>query len=257
MSETQSAKFVWQWNWKVLLFCALLLPLLISLGFWQLQRAAEKQQIVDRYDANRSASPAAITDLDSVEDLQYRPAWISGELDGDKIIFLDNRVKHGKPGYEVLQLLRIEGDSRAVLVNRGWLPAPLDRQQLPDVQTPAGKVQLRGSLYRSLEEGFQLDDGVRGIERWPARIGWISVVRAEQLFQSDLYPYRLRLDRDSRGALETGWMLVNVQPEKHTAYAVQWFSMALVLLVLTLFASSNLGPLIKNRKAKRDQSDTQ
>ena len=38
---------------------------------------------------------------------------------------------------------------------------------------------------------------------------------------------------------------VAVQPEKHTAYAVQWFVMAAVLLVMTLIANSNVGSWIK------------
>jgi cytochrome oxidase assembly protein ShyY1 len=41
-----------------------------------------------------------------------------------------------------------------------------------------------------------------------------------------------------------------VQPAKHTGYAVQWFVMALVLLLMTLIANSNLAEWLKQRSAK-------
>mgnify|MGYP000143624448 CR=1 FL=1 len=61
--------------------------------------------------------------------------------------------------------------------------------------------------------------------------------------------YQLRLDQDSPGALQTGWAAVSVQPAKHTGYAVQWFVMALVLLLMTLIANSNLVEWLKQRSA--------
>ncbi|MEH6467692.1 MAG: hypothetical protein V7722_08675, partial [Porticoccus sp.] len=51
-----------------------------------------------------------------------------------------------------------------------------------------------------------------------------------------------------QGVLEAGWALVSVQPGKHTGYAVQWTALALVLMVLTLFANSNLGGVISTRR---------
>ena len=64
--------------------------------------------------------------------------------------------------------------------------------------------------------------------------------RASELFGRPFYAYQLRLDRDSPGALQTGWPTVAVQPEKHTAYAVQWFTMAAVLVIMAISAMSNL-----------------
>jgi cytochrome oxidase assembly protein ShyY1 len=108
-------------------------------------------------------------------------------------------------------------------------------------------VQLRGSLYRNLRGGYRLDDGIKKIREWPTRVGWISVERAEELYDEEFYFYQLRLDSDSIGALDTGWVTVAVQPEKHIGYAVQWFAMALVLMIMTLIANSNFGSWIKRK----------
>lgn len=240
-------KFKWQPNGKLLLLVLCLFPLLMFLGFWQLERAVEKQGIVDEFTVNRQAAPAGIEALDGDDNLQYRTALLVGVLDADRRVILDNRVKLGRPGYEILEVLSIEGFEQKILVNRGWVPAALDRDVLPDVPSVLGQVELRGAMYRTLG-GYRLDDGVGVITQWPARVGWISSDRAAVLFAEEFYPYQLRLEAASPGALTTGWVTVAVQPAKHTGYAVQWFAMAAVLLLMTVIANSNLTDWLKSKR---------
>lgn len=239
--------FHWQPNKNLLLLCLCLFPLLIALGFWQLDRAAEKQRILNQYNANQQASPAGVEALRSESNLQYRSAWLEGELDASRRIILDNRVANGKPGYEILEALTVAGIEQKILVNRGWVPASLDRSILPQIEAVKGQVQFRGALYQTLG-GYRLDDGITQVAQWPARVGWISAERAETLFGEGFFPYQLRLDQDSPGALQTGWATVTVQPSKHTGYAVQWFAMALVLLIMAVIANSNLADCLKQRR---------
>ena len=251
-SHTTQESFTWQPNVKIIVFSLLLLPLLIGLGFWQLERAEEKRKIVDEFSLNQQLPPARVEDLMLEENHQYRAAWLSGKLDGTRRVFIDNRVKYGRPGYEVFEVmivpeLSLQGKNRSLLVNRGWVPASLDRNKLPNIDSVEGKVQLRGSLYRNLRGGYRLDDGIKKIRERPTRVGWISVERAEELYDEEFYFYQLRLDSDSIGALDTGWVTVAVQPEKHIGYAVQWFAMALVLMIMTLIANSNFGSWIKRK----------
>ena len=240
-------KFNWQPNGKLILLVLCLFPLLMFLGFWQLERAVEKQGIVDEFTVNRQAPPAGIEALDGDDNLQYRTALLVGELDADRRVILDNRVKFGRPGYEILEVLSIEGFEPKILVNRGWVPAALDRDVLPDVPSVLGQVELRGAMYRTLG-GYRLDDGIGVITQWPARVGWISSDRAAVLFAEEFYPYQLRLEAASPGALTTGWVTVAVQPAKHTGYAVQWFAMAAVLLLMTVIANSNLTDWLKSKR---------
>lgn len=248
----EKPRFEWQPNSKILLFALFFLPLLVSLGFWQLQRAEEKQQILDRYQTNRQLPPLTILQgLDSGQDQQYRRAQFEVELDNSRRIVLDNRVKYGRPGYEIFQAATVAGASKRLLVNRGWVPASLDRSQLPDYPIISGNLPLRGYLYRTLRGGYQLDDGITTLETGATRVGWITVERAERLSGEDFFPYQLRLDRDSLAALDTGWTTVSVQPQKHTAYAVQWFAMAATLLLLTLITNSNLSSLLKSSRSDK------
>ena len=244
--------FSWQPNAKLLFLVLLMMPLLISLGYWQLDRAEEKREILAEFKANQESQSVGFELLDISKNLQYRQVQFVGELDASRRVLLDNRVRNGRPGYEIFEVLTTAGNELKILVNRGWVKASLDRNQLPEIKPVTGQVQLRGSLYKVLRGGLQLDDGVRAVEDWPGRVGWISTERAAELFADEFFAYQLRLDSDSVGALTTGWPTVSVQPEKHTAYAVQWFVMALVLLLLTINANSNLAAWFKFKMAKKE-----
>jgi len=238
--------FKWLPNAKLLVFSLLMMPLLISLGFWQLQRAEEKQDIVDRYANNQQLPPLSnAQSLLTGHDHQYRLAWMRGLVDNNRAVILDNRVKNGRPGYEILQAVTLPEVAEKLLINRGWIPASLDRAQLPVIMSVEGVVQLRGYLYHALKGGYRLDDGIKKVANWPTRVGWVTVERAEELFAEPFLPYQLRLDADSTGALQTGWTTVAVQPQKHTGYAVQWFAMALTLLIMTIVANSNIVSWLK------------
>jgi cytochrome oxidase assembly protein ShyY1 len=240
-SAQKTNGFKWQPNTKLLVFSLLMLPLLLSLGSWQLQRADEKQEIVDRHARNQQLPPLInAEELHNNQDHQYRLAWIRGKVDNQRVIILDNKVKNGRPGYEILQSVTLLGLKEKLLINRGWVEASLDRDILPSISPIEGEVQLRGYLYRALKGGYRLDDGIRQVQAWPSRVGWINLERAEELFNTSFMPYQLRLDQDSIGALKTGWTTVAVQPEKHVGYAVQWFAMAITLLIMTIVANSNL-----------------
>jgi cytochrome oxidase assembly protein ShyY1 len=250
-SAQKTNGFKWQPNAKLLVFSLLMLPLLLSLGSWQLQRGDEKKQIVDHHTRNQQLSPVvAAEELASGEDQQYRLAWIRAKVDNQRVIILDNKVKNGRPGYEILQSVTLSGEREKLLINRGWVEASLDRDILPSIAPIEGEVQLRGYLYRALKGGYRLDDGIRQVQDWPSRVGWITLERAEELFNESFMPYQLRLDQDSIGALKTGWATVAVQPEKHVGYAVQWFAMAITLLIMTIIANSNILSWLKQRKNK-------
>ena len=136
---------------------------------------------------NQQAVPAIIDDLDTQADLQYRAAWLQGELDSSRRLILDNRVRNGRPGYEILEAITIAGFEQKILVNRGWVPASVDRAIFPEIEAIQGRVQLRGYLYQSLD-GYRLDDGIGLVADWPARVGWVSADRANSLFGEAFFP---------------------------------------------------------------------
>jgi cytochrome oxidase assembly protein ShyY1 len=125
-----------------------------------------------------------------------------------------------------------------------------DRRILPWLPAPTGELTLAGALYQRLPGGLQLDDRVVPPLADRQRVGWLDVPRLAGWLGRPLYPYQLRLDRAEPGALETGWPVVAIYPQKHTGYALQWFIMAGVLALLTVLANSNLAAWLRARRQK-------
>jgi len=250
--------FQWLWNWKILLFTAFFLPLTVSLALWQLERAAEKELLLENHLQRGIATPVSLSQAEKYQARQYLRVQVKGEYDNRSPLLLDNRVRHGRPGFEVISLFKtVEG--RWLLINRGWLLGNADRSQLPLVPEVQGVVLLTGYLYRSPGQQLMLGEDIWAVEAGPKIIQNASPEKVAEKLAIPLYDYSLRLDEQAPGALETGWDVVNVQPGKHIGYAVQWSAMAIVLVVLTLFASSNLGDLIKSRRVmgqkKKEESN--
>jgi len=76
---------------------------------------------------------------------------------------------------------------------------------------------------------------------------------AEQATGQAFANKQLYIDAESQGALVTGWKTVNIQPEKHTGYAVQWFTMAFAITLWFCFASTNLATLIRQIRNTHEQ----
>lgn len=248
-SSESTIQFRWQINFKILLFSAVFLPLTLVAGFWQLSRADEKQLMLDEQSARQNLPAVFLQELDLNVTQNYRPVVLSGHWSPGYFL-LENRVKNGLPGYEVIGVL--ESENMTVLVNRGWVGASYDRQQLPEVEVDSEKtVQLQGYAYRSTSKPFTLGEPI-WTEQWPERVQAIDWDAMQERLGYPVFPYLVRLDAASEDAYSTGWPIVNLPPQKHTAYAVQWFALALALVVLTLFASSNLGVWIKNVLGKQE-----
>ncbi|MEA3299151.1 MAG: SURF1 family protein [Pseudomonadota bacterium] len=238
--------FRWQPNRGILLFTLLFLPVTLSLGFWQLDRAEEKRMLAAEFQGREVAAKVNLDDLETGGDHQYRRVTATGRFDPDHAILLDNRVRQGRPGYEVVVPFQLAASGRWLLVNRGWIGAAASRDQLPAVAEVPGDVTLSGYLYQSPGEPFTLG-AEQWRERWPQVLQNLDIAGVATLLEVELSPWTLRLDASSPGALAVGWEVINVQPEKHTAYAVQWFALAAALVVLALFANSNLGALVRRR----------
>src|SRR5690554_3361114 len=176
MTESKQHVRKWQLNWRLMVFTGAFLPLLIGLGIWQLNRAAEKQILIEQWqqEAQNLDWPEQVASgLDN-----GRPVTITG-LYGKRSWLLDNRTRDGIAGYEVLTDFHpLQGPP--VLVNRGWVAAPRTRNKLPDVPAPEGVFSLTGRLSPYPEPPV-LSETTEQPEGWPRRVQMLpgAVARAE------------------------------------------------------------------------------
>ncbi len=209
-----------------------LLPLLIALGFWQLSRAAEKRALLASYEARRSAEPIAIVELEHSADPAYRRVHLYGHFDEQHSLLLDNRTRAGQVGIELLQPFYDQASGLWLLLNRGWLRWP-DRRTPPVFSSPDTALSLVAWVYVPPGATFQLQPDQPSRE-WPRLITAVEP-RAiwAQLGRAGL-PYELRLEQGP-AAYQADWAVVSMGPEKHVAYAVQWFALAAALFGLFIY----------------------
>jgi surfeit locus 1 family protein len=189
----------------------------IALGQWQDGRAAEK----------RAAAAAQV------------PLQVRGTLLSQHTLFLQNRPHQGKLGYYVVQPLR-QANGRHVLVLRGWtavaaLPRPYEGEViLEGVQRPA--------LPRAYEAG--LDPGAGNV-RQNVTIGeyaaWTGLRLEPYVIEqrSALVVTRPPAPADH---LVRNWPRADSGVEKHESYAMQWYGLAGLSVVLFLVMSVRREP---------------
>lgn len=198
-----------------------MLPVVSSLGIWQLNRAEEKKGLEDAFAASLSSpvrmSRGEIQPFDRIR--------LSGEY-GTEQFLVDNQIHQGKVGYWAIQTFR-DDRGTVYLINRGWVPAPESRDELPEVETPAGVVSLQTMVWPQL--GLP---PVWGQDEWASG----TVIRVQQrdiprmAERTGAEPQELRLESGSPGVLVPAPQEINFGRATHLGYAVQWFGLATVLI---------------------------
>lgn len=219
---------------------ALLLLLLIKLGIWQLQRADEKQMYIDQLDRQGLQDAIGLHQLFSqqhaVDGMRVK---LNGFFNEDKILLLDNQVFKGQVGYQVFTPFTDSTSGLTLLVDIGWIAAPPRRELLPAMPALDDRTQLTGSIYHP-RKGFEF--GLRA-ERYNTPLNFPIVMQSiypeqlSNLLQTNLLPFVVRSGESWPRSLQRAWAAVNMSPQKHQAYAVQWFGMALVLALLIAHVS--------------------
>jgi len=218
-----------------------LLPLLIALGIWQLGRSEEKRIFLEHQEQGLNSSEtiqlsAAIDD--NVDALRYKKVQAIGHYDQAHQFLIDNQISAGKAGYLVLTPFVLQGEDKAVLVNRGWVPLNQDRSVLPDIQIKNEQTVISGRINRFPSVGIKLAGAEIPTESWPSVLQVVdSQVLAKKLAYS-LFPFQIELDKDLPEGFKREWQTTTIMlPEQHTAYAIQWFALAFTLTLLFIWYS--------------------
>jgi surfeit locus 1 family protein len=204
----------------------------VGLGMWQLSRAEEKRAFLATFDAGLAATPvAAPVNGPVVGAMRYRAIRATGRYDVNHQFLLDARIRDGRAGYEVLTPLVREG--RAVLVNRGWVPADPDRTRLPDVGVSAGERTVSGLLDRLPSAALATAPAKAAMdEAWPRRRLFPTAAEIGAQLGYAVEDYQLLLAPDEPDGFDRRWRPGVMTAEQHVGYAVQWFALAVGLSVI-------------------------
>jgi surfeit locus 1 family protein len=218
-----------------------LLTLLISLGFWQLGRAEEKRALQKLNNASENEQPVSFSEEIpiNINGKRYRKVELNGYYNSAHQFLIDNQIANGKPGYYVMTPLQLAGSDKAVLVNRGWVPLNKDRSILPDISlNNTEEISLTGRINKFPSVGLKLKGSDIPTEGWPSVVQVIDKDILSERLGYSLLDFQIELDPDIANGFHRQWQQTRLlSPEKHTAYAMQWFALAVTLCGLFFWYS--------------------
>lgn len=211
----------------------IVMAICIRLGFWQYNKAQTKIQAQQQLDKGLAGAPVKLPEIIEDKDKwRYKRVTFKGQYIPEYQFLLDNRVHNGKAGYHVITPVKLVGDERLVLVNRGWIAGYLDRT-MPTVDTPIGETEFLGDIFFPLDKVFSLEaesTTVSGLEPvWQH----INLTRYQQSVPFKVKPFMVRLaaESDASGFVRA-WPVPKSRVTIHLGYAYQWFGFAFTLFVI-------------------------
>ena len=225
-------------NWRVTAFTVVFFILFVRLGFWQLDREVEKLALLEANAKAMARSPVGLAELKARDTANLQNAGSRVVLYGrweNSWVLLDNRILKGRAGYEVLQVFRDATIEQPVLINRGYVSAGPHRLAAVDILFDASVTPGLVSIIGIPRFSQEAERAWLGSETMSNGVPLIQLADAEQIGQvlsEPLYPVVIRLDEKDPMALPRHWPVTVMAPEMHRGYAVQWFLMALAIVVM-------------------------
>ena len=203
----------------------------VALGNWQAGRAAQKRALGEALERSLRGSPIEVPrTLASADSLVLKHVVAKGRFLEEHTVYLDNKLRRGQPGYEVVTPLQLNGVS--VLVMRGWVAAGKTRDELPRVATPPGETQVVGLALARIPHALEPASIIRGKVRQNLDIeGYAKETGLA------LQPVVIEQHSPAPDGLARDWTRPDAGIEKHQSYSLQWYSLAALAIVLLIVLS--------------------
>jgi cytochrome oxidase assembly protein ShyY1 len=261
--------------WFITAVALLSFAAMVSLGRWQLSRAAQKEALQAEIEAQQNLPPVdaqAFLALPDATSAMHRPVRLRGLWLTPHTIYLDNRQMHGLSGFYVLTPFALEGTERTVLIQRGWIQRNFtDRAKLEPIETPSGLVEVTARIAPPPAHLLDLgkDEGAAApapaasaaaaatTAATPESVG-SSRIRQNlvlEAFRAETgLPLRTDVSLQQTGpaseGLQRDWPAPALGVEKHYGYAFQWFGLAALVVLLYVWFQL-IAPFRRARLARR------
>ncbi len=209
------------------------LALFLSLARWQLRRADDKQALADAF--TTGAGSTVIVTGSTAAQPRYQHIEVHGRYDTDRQVLVDNIVSaDGRAGYYVLTPFALDGGGW-LMVNRGWVPVGRSRKVKPDVTVGADQRVVHGRADHLPAPGIRMGTAAPLSAPYPALANFPTLADLSSLYGiADWSPATpvLLLDQGEADGYLRAWSPPGLSPLRHLGYAVQWFGLALALIVI-------------------------
>jgi surfeit locus 1 family protein len=193
----------------------------LSLGFWQLYRLSWKLDLINQIENSLKIDPV---EFNNVEKKNYLRIKTSGQIDFEKQIYLYNLNEAGKPGFEVINPIKIGNED--YLINRGWIS--FDKKNKAEINVIDQKNIIGTLMLQSKSSSFKPKNEVD-------KNYWFTLDREDILkfTGKNFSKYIIYLNgnyENPRPRVITAKISNN-----HKKYAITWFSMAISILLIYLY----------------------
>ena len=194
---------------------------LLSLGFWQIYRLNWKLELIEQIENSLKIDPVELT---SIEKKNYLRIKTSGEIDFDKQIYLYNLNDNGKPGFEVINPIKI-GDEN-YLMNRGWIP--FEKKDLPEINLVDQNKIVGTLMLQTKPSTFKPENDIE-------KNYWFTLNREDisKFTGRNFSEYVIYLNGDYK--IPKPRVITAKISNNHKKYAITWFSMAISILLIYLY----------------------
>ena len=202
----------------------------VFLGVWQIERAAHKEGLLQAFNSEQESPPIRLTS----QSPDWSRVFVDGIFDSSRQILIDNQIHKGKVGYKIFTPFRFD-DNKIVLVDRGWIAQGQSRSDLPQLNILEKKSRIIATVT-SPEQGVLAGSELLTNE-WPRVSQTKAVEVIASAFKEPILDIVLVLDPGSSQITE--FIQIKpfaITPIKHYGYAMQWFTMSIVLLGMFLYA---------------------
>ena len=213
-------------KWWFLIVVIPIVVLCIKAGFWQLDRAHQKEELIRVLTVGESLLTSGSDMLSQQVESGTHQVQLTVYRDtATPLRFLDNRIQDRVAGYEVFTEATSSDGSVRVLVNLGWVPGPKRRDELPTIEIPT-VFELKG-LWVPITDSYLMSESDTETLGDAQRVQSLTELIKTNLLSGMVLAEGL-LPRNANGPKP------RLGPETHYGYAIQWFLLALVLCGMTV-----------------------
>ena len=203
------------------IFVFFFISVFIALGSWQIIRLNWKLELINQIETTLKDNPVNLT---SGVEKNYLKIKTNGSIDFEKQIYLYNLNEKGKPGFEVINPLKI--GNKNYLLNRGWIPFDKKDDEIINI---VDETNIIGILKKQIKANrFKPKNDL--LNNY-----WFTLNRDDTFnFTGKKFsPYVIYLSGNIK--LPKPKLITANISNNHKKYAMTWFSLAISILLLYLY----------------------
>lgn len=207
----------------------------MKLGSWQLNKAQLKMSLQAQYNKYENDPATELpVNFSNLDEIRYKKVRVLGKYLPQYQILVDNQFDGERPGYYVLTPLAIDGSENIILINRGWIEASENHDQIPEVNVPLSSQSVEGFIWLPSHKFYSLEKKTSAKE-WNKVWQNMDLNLYRELVPKKVLPFILKMSPNNEGGFERHWVRPDDRIQTHLSYGYQWYGFAIASILIYLY----------------------